>query len=170
MRMRFLLVATALTMAACNSEIYVRDGVTDGDTFYLADRALVDDDPVLQSWVSYSLAISACQLMNGGENPARASSFECEVQARQVMLDTWREKQAIDPTVTDPYLDDLEIIGNAGFLGEHVARHFANQGWDIPDDLEIRAYRKWARDVIPGHDAETRIIGSWNYARNVSSY
>ena len=165
MRMRFLLAATALTMAACNGEIYVRDGVTDGDTFYLADRALVDDDPVLQSWVSYSLAVSACQLMNGGENPARASSFDCEVQARQVMLDTWREKQAIDRSVADPYLDDLEIIDNAGFLGEHVARHFANQGWDIPGDLEIRAYRDWARDVIPGHDAETRSGGDENSAR-----
>jgi len=170
MRIRFFLAATALALTGCSSEIYVRDGVTDGDTFYLADRALIDDDPVLQSWVSYSLAVSACQLMNGGDNPARASSFDCEVQAREVMLDTWREKQLLDPFLTDPYLDDLDIIDDAGFLAEHVARHFGKRGWEIPDDLRIRAYRDWARDVIPGHDPETRIIGSWNYARNVSSY
>ena len=70
-----LLLAAALSTAACGSGIYLRDGVTDGDTFYLSQRALVDDDPVLQSWVSYSLTRSACQLGTDGENPARANSF-----------------------------------------------------------------------------------------------
>ena len=37
-----------LMLSACNSEIYVRDGVTDGDTFYLAERALTDDDRINQ--------------------------------------------------------------------------------------------------------------------------
>ena len=44
-----------LGIVACNGEIYLRDGVTDGDTFYLANRTLADSDPALQSWASYSL-------------------------------------------------------------------------------------------------------------------
>ncbi len=73
-----LILSIVLAVAACSGEVYLRDGVTDGDTFYLAERALSDTDPVLQSWVGYSLARSACQLLIGGDNPARESSFDCE--------------------------------------------------------------------------------------------
>jgi len=171
MRARLLIsLLLCLGLAACNGEVYLRDGVTDGDTFYLAQRAIADDDPVLQSWVSYSLTISACQLQNGGENPARATSFDCELKARQLMLETWREKQAIDTRARNDYLDDLDIVDDSGFLQEYVARHFGKRHWAIPGDLEVNAYRDWAHDVIPGHRPETRIIGSWNYARNVSSW
>lgn len=165
-----ILVPILVGLAACNGEIYLRDGVTDGDTFYLAQRAVMDDDPVLQSWVTYSLAISACQLRNGGDNPARATSFDCELQARQLMLDTWREKQALDVGAADAYLDDLGIVDDSGFLPEYVARHFGKRHWSIPEGLEVGAYQRWAHDVIPGHKPETRIIGSWNYARNVSAW
>jgi hypothetical protein len=168
---RYLMTLPILfALAACDGKIYLREGVTDGDTFYLAQRAITDDDPVLQSWVTYSLAVSACQLQNGGDNPARATSFNCELKSRRLLLDSWREKQALDAQSNDAYLDDLDIVDNAGFLPEYVARHFGKRHWSIPDDLEIDAYRKWARDVIPGHKPETRIIGSWNYARNVSSW
>ncbi len=47
-----------LAVASCSAEVYLRDGVTDGDTFYVAERALTDADPALQSWVSYSLGRS----------------------------------------------------------------------------------------------------------------
>ena len=79
-----------LVLVACSGEVYVRDGVTDGDTFYLSERALSDDDPGYQSWVTYSLAKSACQLQIGGDNPARANSFECELMSRRLLLDSWR--------------------------------------------------------------------------------
>jgi hypothetical protein len=157
-------------IAACNGEIYLRDGVTDGDTFYLAERALTDSDPALQSWVSYSLAISACQLQSGGDNPARASSFDCELTARRLMLETWLEKQALNPDNSDQYLDDLALIQDAGYLHEHIARHFAKSHWDMPDHLQLGDYKQWARENIPRHKAETRIIGSWNYASSVSGY
>ena len=159
-----------LVFSACSGEIYLRDGVTDGDTFYLAERALSDDDPVLQSWVSYSLTRSACQLQVDGDNPARASSFGCELTARRLMLDTWLEKQAFNPGNEDSYLDDLAVIKHAGYLREHVARHFSKRHWDMPHDLDLAAYEGWARENIPGHKPETRIIGSWNYSRNVSAY
>ena len=71
------LILLSTILAGCNGEIYVRDGVTDGDTFYLAERALADSDPVLQTWVSYSLARSASQLQIGGDNPARTSLLIC---------------------------------------------------------------------------------------------
>ena len=103
--MRICVFFLLFPLAVESSEIYTRDGVTDGDTFYLAPSAFVNDDPALQSWVAYSLMKSACQLEIGGENPARASSFECEHKARKVLVDAWDEKRQQYPLISDPYLD-----------------------------------------------------------------
>ena len=157
-----------LLIAACNGQVYLRDGVTDGDTFYLAEYAWTQSDPVLQSWVSYSLTRSTCQLQIGGDNPARASSFNCELTARRLLLQTWREQKAEAADSTDEYLDDLAQVESAGYLDEYVARYLEKRHWDLPDDLETRAFRRWQRKHLQDHEPETRIIGSWNYTRNVS--
>ncbi len=167
--MRSLGFICLIALAACSGEIYVRDGVTDGDTFYLADRALSDDDAALQSWVTYSLTRSACQLQIGGSNPARANSFDCELTARRLLLETWTDQQFVNPLLDDDYLDTLVLIQRAGYLDEYVARHFRKTHWQLPDDVDIDAYRHWQRDNVPGHKPMTRIVGSWNYASNVSA-
>lgn len=169
MRNRLLsLLPFTLLIAACNGQVYLRDGVTDGDTFYLAEYAWTQSDPVLQSWVSYSLARSTCQLQIGGDNPARASSFECELTARRLLLQTWSEQHAKAPESKDVYLDDLAEVEAAGYLDEYVARFLEKSHWRMPDDLEARAFRKWQRKNLRSHVPQTRITGSWNYARNVS--
>ena len=157
-----------LMIAACNGQVYLRDGVTDGDTFYLAEYAWTQSDPVLQSWVSYSLTRSTCQLQIGGDNPARASSFECELTARQLLLQTWAEQKAKAPDSRDEYLDDLVQVAAAGYLDEYVAGFLEKKQWELPDDLETRAFWKWQRKNLRGHEPQTKITGSWNYARNVS--
>lgn len=169
MRNRLLyFLPLALVISACNGQVYLRDGVTDGDTFYLAEYAWTESDPALQSWISYSLARSTCQLQIGGDNPARASSFECELTARRLLLQTWSEQQAKTADSEDEYLDDLAEVQTAGYLDEYVARFLEKRHWDIPDNLETRAFRKWQRKHLRNHQPETRMIGSWNYARNVS--
>ena len=75
--MRILAILTLLPLAALGSEIFTRDGVTDGETLYLAPRAHRDDYPVLQIWVTYSLIKSASQLKIGGEKPASNSDYCC---------------------------------------------------------------------------------------------
>lgn len=152
-----------LVAAGCSSEIYLRDGVTDGDTFYLAQQALVDDDPVLQSWVSYSLTSSACQLALDGDNPARASSFDCELMARRHLLETWQERGGSG----DAYLDTLLAVREAGWLPEYVAFHLRRDNWALPADLDLDGYRAFRRAHHPRHRARTQLVGSWNYASNV---
>jgi len=159
-----------LAIAGCSGEVYLRDGITDGDTFYLAERATSDSDPVLQSWVSYSLVRSVCQLQIGGENPARASSFACEMTARRLLLDTWLEYQAENPELADEYLDELSGIQTAGYLDEYVARNFSKRHWELPGDLDMSGFKRWRRSNLPGHKPKTRIIGSWNYAKNVTPH
>jgi hypothetical protein len=151
----------AFAFAGCNTSIYVRDGVTDGDTFYLAPQALSDDDDVLQSWVTYSLIRSTCQLEVGGENPARVSTYDCELKARQSLLDSWQEKRQH----ADPYLDALLAVSEAGFLDEYVVCYFGTSSWEVPAEVDLASFRDWRRAKLRGHKSETRLIGSWGHGR-----
>lgn len=162
---RVYVLASLVLAAACNNEIYVRDGVTDGDTFYLAPVALTDDDPVLQSWVAYSLMRSTCQLEIGGPNPARVSSFDCEYRARDILLDTWADKQRSEAGLYDEYLDALRRVDDAGYLDEYVIHYLRRDGWSIPDDIDLGDFEHWRRVELPRHRAETRLVGSWGYAQ-----
>lgn len=159
--LRVSLVILLAVSAACDGRIYVRDGVTDGDTFYLADRALTDDDPVLQSWVTYSLAKSACQLEEGGEIPSRASSYDCELSARSLLVDSWLEKREAPG---DEYLDTLLNVRDEGFLDEYVVHYFGRREWQVPASVDVVAFQRWRRQHLRGHRPVTRIIGSWNYS------
>ncbi len=161
--MRFLVLSACLLLSACDHRIYTRHGVTDGDTFYLAPTALVNDDPAFQSWVAYSLMKSTCQLKIGGENPARANSFECELTARQHLIDAWEERPAEDRAATDSYLDLLGEVRQAGFLAEYTAYYFGRRHWQLPEGIRADEFRRWRRQHLRGHRPETRITGSWNF-------
>ncbi len=161
------LIAVLGSIYGCSSHVYLREGVTDGDTFYLSQRALVDTDPVLQSWVSYSLTKSTCQLQLGGENPARNSSYACELTARRHLVESWNALKATGDTSGDRYLDELSRTTMAGYLEEYVLHYFNRNGWIPPESLEKGAFDRWRHKNLRGHKAETRLIGSWNYANDV---
>lgn len=161
--MRFLAILTLLPLVASGGEVFTRDGVTDGDTFYLAPRAWADDDPALQSWVAYSLMKSTCQLEIGGENPARNSDYGCEFTARQHLLDTWENQRAEHDDAADPYLDDLLRVREAGFLDEYTVYYFGRKHWQVPAEVNVDDFRQWQRTNLRRHKPQTRLIGSWNY-------
>lgn len=156
-------VAMAVILGACNGSVYLRDGVTDGDTFYLAERALHDPDPALQSWVSYSLTRSVCQLQIGAGNPARATSFECELTARKHLLETWAELR--DASTASAYLDQLRQVRAAGYLEEYVWQFLRQPSWTAPSGLDMERFTHWRRERLPDHEPRTRLIGSWGYSR-----
>jgi len=158
-----VLLVACLGLAACNGEIYVRDGVTDGDAFYISPHAAANPDPVVQSWIRYSLARSVCQLELAERNPARATSFECEFKARSLLADAWIEYTLADNSLRDDYLDDLRFVKRSGYLGEYVARHFRKRAWSIPADLDMAAFERWRRTELRDHRPETRIVGAWGY-------
>ena len=167
--MRILCISGLALLCACNGDIYVRDGVTDGDTFYLAPAAHTDSDPVLQSWVAYSLARSVCQLEMGGDNPARQSSFACELKAREVLVDAWGEHRALNPGLGDAYLDALLDVNSAGYLGEYTAEYLYREGWQVPAQPGARSFRDWRRQNLRGHRPQTRLIGFWGWQAKSAS-
>ena len=162
--MRTALLISLLALAACNTTVYTRDGVTDGDTFYLAPHAWADDDPALQSWVAYSLVKSTCQLEVGGDNPARNSDYGCEFTARQHLLDAWEKQRAEHESAADSYLDDLVLVREAGFLDEYTVHYFGRKNWQVPAEVDVDEFIRWQRKNLRRHNPQTRLIGSWNYA------
>jgi len=166
---RFSVLTAILLFAGCNGEIYVRDGVTDGDTFYLSPQAFVDTDPAAQAWVSYSLTRSACQLEIGAGNPARASSYGCEMTARKHLLETWEELRTADePDSRDDYLETLLAVRDAGHLDEYVVYYFGTADWRVPAEVDMPGFHHWQGRHLKSHKASTRIIGSWNYRDRVT--
>lgn len=160
--MRFLTVLMALALAGCNNTVYTRDGVTDGDTFYLAPHAWADDDPALQSWVAYSLMKSACQLEIDAQRPSRVSDYGCEFTARRHLVETWDEYRHSEPA-GDRYLDDLIRVRDAGFLDEYTVYYFGKSHWQVPIEVRVDEFRGWRKRELARHRPETRLIGSWNY-------
>ncbi|MEL7186462.1 MAG: hypothetical protein AAFN50_08530 [Pseudomonadota bacterium] len=162
--MRILLLMALLPLGVSAGEIFTRDGVTDGDTFFLAPHAMLDSDPALQSWVTYSLMRSTCKLEMGGDNPARNSSFDCEFKARRHLVSSWEEKRGSE--FTDAYLDALSDVEYAGFLAEYTVFFHGKKHWVVPEGLRLDEFREWRRDNLRGHKPRTRLVGSWNYAHN----
>jgi hypothetical protein len=161
--MQRLVLLPFLLLAACNSEIYTRDGVTDGDSFYLAPHVFENDDPILQSWVAYSLMKSTCQLDVGGAVPARVSDYGCELTARRHLVDAWEKQRQEHEGVTDPYLDGLVAVRDAGFLDEYTVHYFGRRHWQVPAEVRVDEFRQWQRKNLRRHKPETRLIGSWGY-------
>lgn len=159
-----LALCACLIVGACGGDAYVRDGAGDGDTFVLSNVALESVDPVTRSWVRYSLTRSSCQLRSGSANPARSSTFNCEITARRHLLDEWAEQSAENPFATDSYLEKLSTVQQAGFLSEYVVRFFRQEHWQLPADLRTFEFRQWSVEHLMGHDPETWMTGEWSFA------
>ena len=160
---RTAIMLAALLTTSCSNGVYVRDGVTDGDRFHVSEQALLDQDPVVQSWSAYSLTKSVCQLEIGGDNPARANSFGCEFSSRLALLDTWDKMREENPNLQDAYLNTLADVRDAGFLDEYVVYYFGKRAWNVPAELERDDFGQWRRRYLRGHRPVTRIVGSWTY-------
>lgn len=148
---------------ACDTNVYLRDGLTDGDVYFLPATAHLSTDPALHSWVTYSLGESTCKLGVGGDNPARNSSFECEVSARHLLVQSWSQQVQDRPQLQDRYLDELTQIEQAGFLREYVWDNFRERSWQRPDDLRSQEFREWKLGNLDNHRPYTRRIGWWAY-------
>ncbi|MFK8029842.1 MAG: hypothetical protein AB8G18_06350 [Gammaproteobacteria bacterium] len=160
---RCYLVLASLLVAACHSEIYVRDGVTDGNRYSIPESVLLSEDPVLQSWVAYNLSKSVCQLELGGDNPARANSYGCELSSRIILLDTWLEHRAEDSLLKDEYLDTLTAVRDAAFLDEYVVHYFGKADWFVPAEVDHKSFQIWRGNHLRHHSPYTRIVGVWGY-------
>ena len=83
------------------------------------------------------------------------------------MLETWDQQRAAHVGARDDYLDALADVREAGFLDEYVVYYFGAGDWNVPAEVNVKQFNRWQKKHLPNHKASTRIIGSWNYERNV---
>mgnify|MGYP001804471236 CR=1 FL=1 len=172
MVVKILWVLTAL-VAACDGRVYVRDGVTDGDRFSLPTTLSENPDPITQAWAAYSLSRSVCQLEMGGENPARNSSLDCEVSARQALAQRWNELKAdralagqeVPANGESMYLDTLAKIHAADVLEGYSWKYLRKRHWAEAAPEARSAFEEWREvHLKKRHKPQTRIVGSWGFA------
>lgn len=155
-----LLLIAAACLASCSSDVYVRDGNVDGNTFHIPPAALKSPDPQVQSWIAYSLARSTCQASLGGAVPSRHRSFDCEFRARRILATRWIELAAYT-NHHDSYLDTLAEVYEAGMLNEYVWAYFRRNNWVKPENLDLEGFGRWRHTALRGHEPRTRQVGYW---------
>lgn len=157
-----LSLALCLTTVGCGVQVYDWGGEGRGQAFHVPAGAAMNKSPIVQSWVAYSLARSACKLEMGGDEPSRNDSFECEFRPRRVLAKRWA--RGGDSRETDEYLDLVERIRQDGLLEEYVWHYFRRPGWVEPEGLETRRFEDFRQAELRWHRPRTRIIGYWSKA------
>ena len=84
-------------------------------------------------------------------------SFEEEVLARATMVRIYEANH--DPILpSDPYLKNLAVVQNAGFMEEYVWVYLAQPTWgNPPSSLELKAFDQWRRRHLPRHEPLTLV-------------
>lgn len=161
-----LVIGAVLTLSGCDTQVFVKNGVTDGNSFSVPPEAMQSKDPIIHSWIAYSLARSTCQIAIGGDNPARVHSFECELRSRKILVQAWQKHKAnvdVSAAATDVYLDDLSGVSDDGYLYEYVWTYLRRDDWPTPGRLQLADFKRWKQSALAQHKPQTRIIGSWSY-------
>jgi len=113
----------------------------------LIDKSVAQD--AMPAWIGYGASL-ATSIKDGH----RRDCFETEFKAREFMIDLWlrlkKEKE------TDPYIEDLVKVRDAGFLREYVWTFFRTPAWSAPPaGLKLADFRNWRADHLHGHKPQT---------------
>ena len=137
----------------------------DGDPTSNVDVVSVELDPraaaagpaTMTSWLVYAAAkrsLIDTRVAAGG----RTDDFSIEASAREALVDHWRSQQATAST-SEPYLDRLVEVADAGYLDEYVIAAFGEPGWTIPPDvvgsLDLPGFFGWGQERLRDHTVET---------------
>jgi len=122
------------------------------------DDSLKDGDPrIIAAWMAYAAALSDWVESNPEQikDNSHKKTFEEEVAAREMLVDTWKEMRVEAPGTGDTYLDELTQVKNSGFMREYVRKFLAQDDWKSPGKLRAKEFHSWSKKNIPGHQAQT---------------
>jgi tetratricopeptide (TPR) repeat protein len=123
-----------------------------GDIYVSTD---VGPPEVIALWGSYGVALATAAEKLGHDD------FAAELEARTFLADAWKKGRATS-TASDPYLDTLAAVRDAGFMSEYVLAFLTREGWTISGNdlvrLDIAGFTAWAAAHLPtSHEAVTRV-------------
>ncbi|OGW24051.1 MAG: hypothetical protein A2X59_12380 [Nitrospirae bacterium GWC2_42_7] len=79
--------------------------------------------------------------------------FEDEVEGRQTLAQIWKELKEKDNNLKDKYLNELEVVLDAGFMREYVWVYLRYELWKKPDKLRLKEFANWKKQNLKNHKA-----------------
>ena len=113
-----------------------------------------------QLWMTYLLT-RAAQIAKETSNQDvplgdRQPSFDEEVRARTMAVNTFRNLNTQGPQLKSVYFDDLDRVEAAGFLREYAWRYLHAVTWTTPPTgLDLKAFDEWRATHLTDHVAVT---------------
>ena len=112
----------------------------------------------LAAWLGYAMARAVWVRDNftteEAVNGEYKNSFEEEIDAYTKMVQIWRELKESDPQLSDPYLNLLERVDDAGFLKEYIWTYIHDGNWGGFPDLDMDGFDVYAKKYLVGHTPE----------------
>ena len=117
-------------------------------------------DELIATWLVYAGARSLWMSERFYEKNPQASTyrytFSEELEARESMLELWKELKQKNKGLSDEYLDSLVKVEKAGFLPEYVWYYFNSGEWiEKPNGLKINQFNSWRTRNLAGHKPQT---------------
>ncbi len=127
-------------------------GGANGDVYVSTD---VGPPEIIALWASYGVALATAADRLGHDD------FAAELEARTFLADSWKKGRA-SSSASDPYLDTLAAVRDAGFMSEYVLAFLTREGWTVSGSdlakLDIAGFTAWAAAHLPrSHEAVTRV-------------
>lgn len=164
---KYFLKAQSLGMEV-PSDLFQRQECDKGiDESKLSTMLILDESlrtasiPVAAAWMFYGarhVRWMECKYFE--QNPGEIVyhfSFAEELDAREGMLLWWASLKGKDSKTSDPYLDQLLAVKEAGFLAEYVWFYLRVPDWaEKPDGLKSDEFSQWQRLNLGAHKPQTR--------------
>ncbi len=118
------------------------------DSLYLEPHVLSNSNSA-PGWLAYGMALAAWEkeyLPDGSPD-----MFKREIYARETAAQMWKELKQNGESKSDPDLDILEAISDAGFMEEYLWIHFKQENWSNPGTLELDKFKKWSVANLVDH-------------------
>jgi hypothetical protein len=88
---------------------------------------------VLAAWLAYgttkSLWVTDKYLEENPDKSKYQYSFQEELDAREALVQVWKDLKKRDENISDKYLNSLIVVKDAGFLDEYVWHYFQAEEW-----------------------------------------
>lgn len=113
------------------------------------DQNVLSNENSAAGWLAYGMALIAWEpvyLEDGSPD-----YFNREVSARETAAQIWKELKQNDSSKSDPDLDILETISDAGYMDEYLWVYLKDDRWKNPGTLELEEFMQWASDNLVNH-------------------
>lgn len=127
----------------------------------LLDESLMDEGTnpsIAAAWYAYALShANWISEHYKDKDPAKdyKLAFEEELLCRGNLVQVWYELKEKTPDLKDIYLDEMVTVRDAGFLEEYIWTYHSDEGWPLPENLQLEEFDAWMAENLPEHHPET---------------